>query len=147
MMIEERLRPSVERRYEGEGITVIWEPRLCIHTGRCLQNLPEVFNNAARPWINAMAATADEIARAIEDCPTGALGYERTDGAAQEQPLKPTRIEGQTDGPVYVRGDLEVVDATLQATSARRIALCRCGQSSNKPHCDLTHKMVGFKAP
>lgn len=25
-----------------------------------------------------------------------------------------------------------------------RYALCRCGQSSNKPYCDGTHKVVGF---
>ena len=25
-------------------------------------------------------------------------------------------------------------------------ALCRCGQSSNKPYCDGTHKKVNFKA-
>jgi CDGSH-type Zn-finger protein len=26
------------------------------------------------------------------------------------------------------------------------IALCRCGQSANKPFCDGTHKQVGFTA-
>ncbi|MEZ5099800.1 MAG: CDGSH iron-sulfur domain-containing protein [Thermoleophilia bacterium] len=28
-----------------------------------------------------------------------------------------------------------------------KIALCRCGQSANKPFCDGTHKRVGFEAP
>jgi CDGSH-type Zn-finger protein len=28
-----------------------------------------------------------------------------------------------------------------------KVFLCRCGQSSNKPFCDGTHRRVGFAAP
>jgi uncharacterized Fe-S cluster protein YjdI len=146
-MAEERHRPSVPRRYEGDGIAVLWEPRLCIHIGRCLRHLPQVFDVAARPWIDATAATADDIARAVEDCPTGALRYERTDGADPEVGVHPTQIKVRRDGPLFVRGDVEVVDSARNSTSVTRVALCRCGQSSNKPYCDLTHKLVGFQAP
>jgi CDGSH-type Zn-finger protein len=40
--------------------------------------------------------------------------------------------------------DAEGVAFELPEGSA--IALCRCGQSRNKPFCDSSHKRVGFVA-
>ncbi|WP_432128681.1 (4Fe-4S)-binding protein [Streptomyces sp. bgisy082] len=37
---EEQPRP---REYEGEGITVTFEPRRCLHAAECVHVLPEVF--------------------------------------------------------------------------------------------------------
>ena len=106
-----------------------------------------MFKPDARPWVNVEAASADEIAAAIESCPTGALSYVRTDGAPQEAPESPTKVEPRPNGPLFVRGDIEVIDAEGNVTRrATRIALCRCGQSSNKPYCDLSHRAVGFKS-
>ncbi|MEO9254568.1 MAG: (4Fe-4S)-binding protein [Tepidiformaceae bacterium] len=147
MTEEERHRPEVLREYEGSGITVHWQPRLCIHVANCIRNLPGVFDPQARPWVNVTAATADEIAQAVETCPTGALRYVRTDGARQEQPAKPTAITPMRDGALVVRGELEVIDSDGNVTrEAARMALCRCGHSKNKPYCDLSHLAVGFKS-
>jgi CDGSH-type Zn-finger protein len=53
------------------------------------------------------------------------------------------------DGPVEVAGELVVVDPSGAAAPPGEtpIYLCRCGQSSEKPFCDGTHKKVGFRAP
>jgi CDGSH-type Zn-finger protein len=53
-----------------------------------------------------------------------------------------------TDGPLQVKGEVEVVDAQGNVLPAKSgdIFLCRCGQSGNKPFCDGTHKKVGFKS-
>ncbi|MCB9668422.1 MAG: CDGSH iron-sulfur domain-containing protein [Alphaproteobacteria bacterium] len=53
----------------------------------------------------------------------------------------------QQDGPLIVRGPVEICRST-GATVAKvtKCALCRCGQSSNKPFCDGTHAKVGFKS-
>lgn len=144
-MAEERHNPNVVKSYEGEGIVIGWEPALCIHVANCIRSLPHVFDPAGRPWVSPEGATADELAEAVERCPTGALTYRRTDGAPQEQPASPATIQPRTNGPLFVRGEVEVIDSLGNVTrEARRMALCRCGHSANKPYCDLSHRGAGF---
>jgi uncharacterized Fe-S cluster protein YjdI len=146
MPTEQRHKPDVLKQYAGDGIAVHWEPKLCIYVSNCVRALPRVFDPDARPWVNAEAASADELAAAIESCPTRALSYVRMDGAPQEAPESPTKVQPLPNGPLLVRGDVEVIDAEGNVIRrATRIALCRCGQSSNKPYCDLSHRAVGFK--
>lgn len=53
------------------------------------------------------------------------------------------------DGPLLVRGDVELSDADGRPIPRRRrtVALCRCGKSGLAPFCDGTHKQIGFTAP
>lgn len=147
METERRYAPDVAKAYEGKGIRVIWEPKLCIHVANCIRHLPGVFDPQARPWIAATGATAGDIAEAVESCPTGALRYERTDGGPEEIPTSPTTVQPRRNGPLFVRGDLQMTDTQQNVTrAATRMALCRCGQSSNKPFCDATHRAIGFQA-
>ncbi len=56
-------------------------------------------------------------------------------------------IEPQTDGPLQVRGNLEITSGTGRVVSRLvQAKLCRCGASSNKPFCDGTHVRIGFKS-
>lgn len=50
------------------------------------------------------------------------------------------------DGPLLVRGDIDLVSSTGEPIERNRrtIALCRCGASMIKPFCDGSRKMVGF---
>lgn len=64
--------------------------------------------------------------------------------------MSDTKITAMPNGPLLVEGPLQLVDASGNAhdTSERpRVALCRCGQSANKPFCDGTHGRVGFQDP
>jgi CDGSH-type Zn-finger protein len=47
-------------------------------------------------------------------------------------------------GPMLLRGDHVVIDDDGVAHRTRRpvSAVCRCGQSSLKPWCDGTHKVL-----
>ena len=35
----------------------------------------------------------------------------------------------------------------IEVDGKKVAALCRCGASNNKPHCDGSHAKIGFKAP
>ena len=56
-------------------------------------------------------------------------------------------VDPETDGPLRVRGNLEIISGTgrvvARVTQAR---LCRCGGSGNKPFCDGTHAKIGFRS-
>jgi uncharacterized Fe-S cluster protein YjdI len=59
--------------YVAPGITVTFDPNVCIHSGVCLRTLPAVFDVRRRKWVDAGAASADDVAAAIDRCPSGAL--------------------------------------------------------------------------
>ena len=59
-----------------------------------------------------------------------------------------TRITVQKNGPLRIEGDFQIVDPTGTAYGLggrTALALCRCGQSNNKPFCDGSHNHHGFK--
>lgn len=59
----------------------------------------------------------------------------------------PIDITPQVDGPLMVRGNMEIISGTgrmvARLTAAR---FCRCGHSQNKPFCDGSHVKAGFKS-
>jgi CDGSH-type Zn-finger protein len=58
----------------------------------------------------------------------------------------PVVITPAPNGPLLVAGNLEVVSGTGRTTNrVEKGALCRCGQSANKPYCDGTHRTIGFR--
>ncbi len=133
--------------YAGQSIRVSYDPARCIHAAECVRGLPEAFDPERKPWIDPDAGDPDRIAEVIERCPTGALQYERLDGREGEQPDPVTTITVCANGPVFVRGRIEILDAdrNLVATETRA-AFCRCGASASKPWCDGSHADVGFEA-
>jgi CDGSH-type Zn-finger protein/uncharacterized Fe-S cluster protein YjdI len=59
----------------------------------------------------------------------------------------PLRITPRQDGPLAIAGSLEIISGTGRTIDrCVKAALCRCGQSQNKPFCDGTHAKVGFRA-
>ena len=136
----------MKRTYENDQIRVMWDSSLCIHTGRCLRAAGEVFDVGRRPWVDLDGGTLEETIRAIEECPSGALRYERLDDGPQEVAASPVTVIPWPNGPLMVRGNVEVRDARGELFDVGpRLTLCRCGHSKNHPFCDLSHREAKFK--
>lgn len=133
------------REYHGKNITINFELKRCIHAAECIRGLPAEFNLGNRPWIQADAASADEIASVIERCPSGALHVALSDG--NEGPAAEfNSVMSKRNGPLYLRGDLRIKTEKGETLRETRAALCRCGESENKPFCDNSHREIKFQA-
>ncbi|HEY6068518.1 MAG TPA: (4Fe-4S)-binding protein [Gaiellaceae bacterium] len=143
-MSEQIVTPA--REYATEEIVVEWRPSLCYHSRNCVAALPAVFDPQARPWVNVHAANTDAVEAAVAQCPSGALRSRKV--------AKPTTVVADDraevrvleNGPLLLRGHLRVLaDDGTELAELERAALCRCGQSQNKPFCDGSHARVGFR--
>jgi CDGSH-type Zn-finger protein/uncharacterized Fe-S cluster protein YjdI len=70
-------------------------------------------------------------------------------GKADMLPVRdgPLAIDPLTDGPLQVRGNMEIISGTGRVVARLESArLCRCGASGTKPFCDGSHARVGFKS-
>ena len=136
-----------QRIYRGTDIEVSFDGDICIHATECVRGLPAVFDRERRPWVFADNATAEEVSAVIERCPSGALQYRRLDGEPNERTGPVTTVTAVENGPLALRGDLVVRHEDGTHERLPRAALCRCGQSKNKPFCDNSHLEAGFQAP
>ena len=71
------------KSYNNGEIMVVWKPGICIHSGKCVQGLGEVFNVHNRPWINIAGSSTDRIIQQVEKCPSGALSYFRNENVGK----------------------------------------------------------------
>ena len=110
--------------------------------------MPEVFDLAKTPWVQPQHASAEALAELVRRCPSGALTFRRKDGGSDESATPGVDVVLAEDGPLYVSGDLRLVgpDGTELTEALTRVALCRCGESDNKPFCDNSHNAAGFRS-
>lgn len=74
-MEEKELLEKGYRKYIGKDIDVYYSKDICEHVGNCVRGNPDVFEVGRRPWIIPDNASADEVARVVDTCPSGALKY------------------------------------------------------------------------
>ena len=57
------------------------------------------------------------------------------------------KIQASRNGPLLVTGSVDILDSQGEVMrTANQVALCRCGQSANKPFCDGAHSKAGFQS-
>ena len=141
-----------EKKYTNGEITVIWKPDLCMHSGVCVKNSPEVFRPKEKPWVKIDAESSDKIMRTVEKCPSGALSYQiESEGVNPPSDNRQTegnaKVELMKNGPLIVYGTIEIKnsDGSLRNSSGATTAFCRCGASKNKPFCDGSHGEINFR--
>ena len=74
----------------------------------------------------------------------GAVGKKGSGISAQGGPLKVRQLK---DGPLMLDGNLTMYAGSGRiAWQGKKVPLCRCGASKNKPFCDGSHTEVEFKS-
>ena len=127
------------KTYEGKRITIHDNRGICSHAAYCTERLPKVFDHSGGWSIHPDNASVEEIIAIVEACPSGALSYS-IEGDETRDFDREEGIHIEKHGPYQVRGGVEFEDAPwFGDVSREHYALCRCGNSKNKPFCDGQH--------
>ncbi len=137
---------EITKHYTNGEVTIVWKPNICMHAKLCFTGLPEVFNPNGSPWAKPEGASTEKIVEQIKQCPSGALSYFMNDEKNHEAASLETVVEVMPNGPILIYGTMKLKDKNgEQKLDNKTTALCRCGQSNNKPFCDGTHAKVNFE--
>lgn len=139
--------PDRPDRYDGKAITVLDNRGTCCHFGNCTDHLPSVFREDGDSFVNPDGDTPEKIISIVSQCPSGALGY-ISNGTVYAGETRDPEIYVAENASYYVRGGIELEGEPMnEGANREHYALCRCGQSKNKPFCDGTHWWIKFSDP
>jgi CDGSH-type Zn-finger protein/truncated hemoglobin YjbI len=148
--------PDRRDTYDGASVTVYDNRGLCQHSGFCTDRLNTVFHSGSEPFVTPSGGRMDDIVGAVRACPSGALSFGIDGREAREQvdqANRPQQVEVSKDGPYRITGGIPLVEDDGSpvhrpaGASTEHYALCRCGQSQNKPFCSGMHWYVDFIDP
>lgn len=132
------------RTYEGTGITMRDDRKICEHAGFCGNKVTNVWKMVRKSGTDDTEVRSQLVAM-IERCPSGALTYRLPDGDEDIEPELPVAVGVVDDGPLFISGGMPIERSDgEQFESRNRVTLCRCGGSSIKPLCDGSHAEIGF---
>lgn len=130
---------------KGKHVTISFDAGRCVHSRNCVLSHPDVYvPNVKGEWLHPDAASVEAVLRTGLNCPSGAIQVFCNDGtgSSNNAPIVNT-LRVRENGPFAIEAELLIGG---QAQKAPRAALCRCGQSQNKPFCDGSHTAAEFAA-
>jgi CDGSH-type Zn-finger protein len=131
---------------DGPGLILHDVRDLCSHVGMCLRagGIRELTSHSDDPEARRFAV--EEVA----NCNSGRLvAIDKKTGTLIEPEIEPSiavveEPQRGYSGPLWVRGCIPIEAANGTTYEIRnRVTLCRCGNSSNKPFCDGSHREIG----
>jgi len=134
-----KIETEVLQNYEGKEISINFNRSICSGASKCVEGLSSVFKSGdGGDWIFPDEDTNENIIKQINACPSGALSY-KIKGESFIDSRTTAVINIIKNGPYEVEGiSLEGFETPTNASSTK-YALCRCGDSRNKPYCDYSH--------
>lgn len=133
---------EIVKEYKDRDLTIVWKPHKCIHSGICTGLLPDVYKPEEKPWIKTGVASTQKLKDQINQCPSGALTYYmNNDQSPKDLNIQNSdvKIKVENNGPLVISGEVELIFTTGDREKHKKLALCRCGNSGNKPFCDGSH--------
>src|SRR5687768_10498315 len=124
-------RPDVEKHYTNGELTVVWKPKLCIHSRKCWEGLPSVFDPDKRPWVTITGAASAEIAAQVRQCPSGALTLF---GDPPFQRLSEDRMDGVVEKPTTVAAPVPAARLAPGRTVSRDLLIHRLHEAAELEH-------------
>jgi CDGSH-type Zn-finger protein len=125
-----------------DGAIISDDLSLCSKAGYCKDRFTGVWQMLGNPD----PAVRERMARMVELCPSGRLAWADSPDDPDHEPDYEPEIAVFRNGPLFVRGGVRVIGADGEPYEVRnRQVLCRCGHSRNKPFCDGSHTIVGFR--
>ena len=131
---------------EGPALD-LWDDSRCAFGRFCHREKGKVWQLAE---CSDDADNRSEAIQAAGDCPSGRLVAMDKTGKKFEPDYDPAidiiqDPENHVSAGIYVKGYIPIESADGQLYEVRnRAALCRCGNSRNKPFCDATHVPLEF---
>jgi CDGSH-type Zn-finger protein len=136
-------RADRARVLHGDAVVMTDDRSLCTKAGHCGNRFTDVWEMIRQTSDPGVRSRLEEM---VELCPSGRLAHAPTAVAEPVEPDFEPSIAVIEDGPLWVRGGIPVESADGTTYEVRnRVTLCRCGRSNNKPFCDGTHTLVGFR--